>query len=105
MEKRYFKNAVQQSLHSTDYHLKTELDHLRYAFQKPNNYPKWTIKNVAKQVKDQNIQSNDDGANVANELRNNSESFTILLPYTGQKGKYLIRSLRKDMHRTLPENI
>ena len=32
---------------STDYHLKKELDHLRYVFQKHNNYPKWVIKQVA----------------------------------------------------------
>ena len=45
---------------STDYHLKKELDHLRYVFQKHNNYPKWIIKQVVKQVKDQNIHSNAD---------------------------------------------
>ena len=52
---------------------------------------------------DPNIQSNADGAS-ANELPSNSQSFTLLLPYTGQKGEHLIRSLRKDMHHTLPEN-
>ena len=88
---------------STDYHLNKELDQLRYVFQKHDNYPKWIIKQVAKQVKDQNIQSNADGAS-SNELPSNSKSFTLLLPYTGQKGEHLISSLRKDMHRTLPEN-
>ena len=109
MEKKYFKSAVQYNLHSvcsTDYHLKKELDHLRYVFQKHNNYPKWIIKQVAKQVKDQNIQSNPDGApTVANELPSNSKYVTFLLPYTGQKGEHLIRSLRKDMHHMLPENV
>ena len=91
---------------STDYHLKKELDHLIYVFQKHNNYPKWIIKQVAKQVKDQNIESNADGApTVANELPRNSKFFTLLLPYAGQKGEHLIRSLRKNMHRTLPENV
>ena len=88
---------------STNYHLKKKPDHLRYVFQKHNFYPKWIIKQVAKQVKDQNIQSNADGAS-SNELPSNSTSFTLLLSYTRQKGEYLIRSLRKDMHRTLPEN-
>ena len=91
---------------STDYHLKKELDHLRYAFEKHNNYPKWIIKQVAKQVKDQVIQSNADGApTIANEFPSNSKSITLLLPYTEQKGEHLIRSLRKDMHRTLAENV
>ena len=90
----------------TDYHLKKELDHLRYVFQKHNNYPKWVIKQVAKQVKDQNIHSNAEKAPIiANELRTNSKSHTILLPYDGQKGDHLVRSLRKDMHRTLLENV
>ena len=88
---------------STDYHLKKELDYLRYVFQKHTSYPKWIIKQVAKQEKDQNIQSNADGART-NELPSNSKSFTLLLPYTGQKSEYLIRSLRKDMHHTLLEN-
>ena len=52
-----------------------------------------------KQVQDQNFQNNADRApTVANELPSNSKSFTLLLPYTGQKGEHLIRSLRKDMH-------
>ena len=28
-----------------------------------------------------------------------------MFPYTGQKDENLIRSLMKDMHRTLPENV
>ena len=108
MEKRYFKNAVQQSHIAcfTDYQFKKELDYLRYVFEKHNNYSKWIIKQVAKQVKDQNVESNTNGAlTKANELSRNSKSVTLLLPYTGQKGEHLIRSLRKDMHRTLPENV
>ena len=91
---------------STDYHLKKELDHLRYVFQKYNNYPKRIIKQVEKQVKDQSIQSNARRTpTLSNEFPSKSKSFTLLLPYTGQKGEHLIRSLRKDIHRTLPENV
>ena len=91
---------------STDYHLKKELDHLRYVFQKHNNYPKWIIKQVAKQVKDQNIHRNGDRAHtIAYDLPTNSKSHTLLLPYTGQKREHLVRSLRNDMHRMLPENV
>ena len=76
MEKRDFKNAVQESLHSVfDYRLKKELDHLRYVFQKHNDYPKWIIKQVAKQAKDQNIHSNVDKASiVANDISTNSKT-------------------------------
>ena len=63
------------------------------------------VKHVAKQVKDQNIHNNADKVStVANELLTNSKSHTFLLPYNGQKGEHLVRSLRKDMHRTLLEN-
>ena len=41
---------------------------------------------------------------VSNEFSSNSKCFTLLLPYTGHKGEHLIRSLRMDMPRTLPEN-
>ena len=91
---------------STDYNLRKELDHIRHVFQKYNNHPKWIIKQVGKKVKDQNIHSNADRAStVANELPTNSNSYTLLLLYTGQKCEHLRRSLRKDMHRTLPENV
>ena len=35
----------------------------------------------------------------------NSKFHTFLLPYNVQKGEHLVRSLRKDMHRALPENV
>ena len=64
------------------------------------------IKQVAKQVKGQNIHTNADKAPiVANDLPSNSESHTLLLSYNGQKSEHLVKSLRKDMHCTLPENI
>ena len=91
---------------SIDFHLKKELGYLRYVFQKHNNYSKWIFKQVVKQVKDQNIHSNADRTpTVANKLPTNSSSYTLLLPHTGQKGEDLMRSLRKDMLRTLPENV
>ena len=90
---------------STDYHLKKELDHLRYDFQKHNNYQKWIIKQVVKQVKDQNIHSADKACTVANDLPTSSKSHTLLLPYNVEKGEHLVTSLTKDMHRTLPKNV
>ena len=70
------------------------------------DYPKLIIKQVAKQVKDQYILGDVDVApTMANELPSNPKSCTLLLPYTGQKGEHLIRSLRKEMNRTLPENV
>ena len=64
------------------------------------------MKQVVKQVKDQNIHSDADKVpTIANNLPTNSKSHTPLLPYDGQKGEHLVRSLRKDMHRMLPENV
>ena len=46
------------------------------------------MEQVARKVKDQNTQSNADEAPIAvNEIPNNSISYTVLLPYTGQKVK------------------
>ena len=89
----YFRRTLKMLLNeayivcSTDYHLNKKLDHLRYVFQEHNNYLKWIIKQVAKQVKDQNVQSNADGVpTIGTELPSNSKSHTLLLLYTGQKG-------------------
>ena len=65
---------------STDYHRKKELDHSRYAFEKHNNCTKWITKQVPKQVRDENLESN--GApTVANELPSNFRFFKLLLLY------------------------
>ena len=91
---------------STDYHLKEELGHLKYVFQKHNNHSKWIIKQVAKQVSDQNIKSYADEAPAkANKLPSNSKSYTLLLPYAGQKCEHLIRSLRKETVKRLKERV
>ena len=42
---------------------------------------------------------------IANKLPGNSKSYTVLLSYNGHQGENWIRSLKKDMHGTLPENI
>ena len=74
--------------------LKKKLDHLRYVFQKHNNYPEWIIEQVTKQVKDQNIQSNADRApTVANKLPSNSKFYTLLLTYTEQKVEATIKTV------------
>ena len=91
---------------STDYLLKKELDHLRYGFQEHNMHPKWIIKQVAKQVKDQNIHCNADKTTISvNELPTSSKSHTLVLPYNGQKVEHLVRSWRKDIHCMLSEYI
>ena len=38
-------------------------------------------------------------------LPTSSKSHTLLLLYTGQKSEHLVRSFRKDTHRTLPKNV
>ena len=89
----------------TTHHLKKEPDHLRYVCQKHDNYTKWIIELVAKQVKDQNIQNNaDEVSTVVNGLLSNSKSYTPPLFHTGQKGEHSIRSLQKDIHHMLPKN-
>ena len=106
MEKDYFKNAIQQSMGFPQIIILKRTRKLRYVFQRHKNYQKWIIKQVAKQVKHQNILSNiGEGPTECNKLPSNSKSYTLLLPYFGYKGDLLIRSLRKNMHWTLPENV
>ena len=59
------------------------------------------MKQVANQVKAQNIQSNADrDPSVTNEFHTNFKSVSLYW----EKGEHLIRPLRKDMHHTLPGN-
>ena len=75
-------------------------------FHKHKNQAEIDRKQVAKDIKNQNIHSNaDEAPSEANELPSNSKSYTLLPPYTGKKSKHLLRSLMKNRHCTFPENV
>ena len=78
---------------SSKKHLVDELKHLRYVFEKHNNFPKWVIDKLlsAVQSEDSNIRS---------------LMFKVLvLPYTGSKDEKLIKSMKNSLKCVLTENV
>ena len=67
------------------------------AFGANNNYPKWVIKTVLQQAKQQQQQKITADAAGKNNI--------LLLPYTVEKGEHLIRSMKRRISKLLPPKI
>ena len=82
---------------SNENHLKTELKHLHKAFIETNGYPEWIYKQVYQKIKaDKERINNED---VTPEIVNNEIVETrIMLPYQGQQGEKLLKSLTKTLN-------
>lgn len=90
---------------SNDKLLKEELIHLEKCFAEVNGYPKWLLKQTFDSFNNNNNNRNDNINNIVNE--NNSENrkiHTLKLPYQGEEGINLIKSIKNSSKRTLPEN-
>ena len=80
---------------------KQEIQHLKQVFHKKNDYPKWVINQVVEQVEakqrtvmhSNNLPMDDFEQPSANEVK----SHLLLLPYKGQKGNFVLKSMRKRL--------
>ena len=116
------KNLVHRAYNicSTEYLMKKELLHLEKILISKNNYPRWVIKQILTQVEKQQERNNmNNNNNNDNSNTNNENSFTnennsqmsekqlsfITLPYKGQQGEKVLKSLKTTLHRSLPNNI
>ena len=97
-------------IYSTTELLETELEHLETVFVEKNNYPKWVIRQVLTQVKFIN------GNNLssptietieapANENKTITKKHILLLPYQGDKGIGLTKSLKRNLNKHLSNNV
>ena len=91
----------------------------RKMFIHENNYPRWIIKQILTQVEKQQERNNMNNNNNDDSNTNNENSFTnennsqmsekqlsfITLPYKGQQGEKVLKSLKTTLHRSLPNNI
>ena len=84
-----------------------ELTYLREVFKEYNNYPHWFITQVFNGVS--KIFNQHQDVTVINETttatRSNSKKQIMKLPYAGEKGCSIIKSLKKHLKKTLPANI
>ena len=90
---------------SNDKLLKKELDHLEKCFTKVNGYPKWLLKQTFESF---SKEENNNTTNTDNDINENNSNdkiiHTLKLPYQGDEGVSLIKSIKNATKKTLPEN-
>ena len=87
-----------------------ELKYIEKVFYKVNNYPKYVIKQVLKQVHEEHNKTAISIVNNIVSTINNEPPITekhplLVLPYQGQKGDRILKSFQKEMNKLLPDNI
>ena len=96
--------------------MKKELLDLEKKFIYKNNYPRWVIKQIVEKQQERNNMNNynigDSNTNNENCLTNENDSRMsgkqlsfITLPYKGQQGEKVLKSLKTALHRSLTNNI
>ena len=96
---------------STETHLKEELTHLEKVFIEKNNYPKYVINQVFTQVKEEH-KNRTYNNNIKNSIavpitleNENEKQHLLTIPYQGEKGDYLIKSMKRNLKKILPNNV
>ena len=82
---------------STDEYLEEELKHIRKVFHHRNNYPLWVINKVIDDA--EKIPSANE-----NDSSNNEKIHGLMLPYQGDKGSNLLKSMKRYVSKLLPEH-
>ena len=85
---------------------KKEIDHLKKVFNEKNDYPKWVINQVVNEVEEKH-------KNSVNNVREESKVSPVtdlkrhflVLPYQGQKGDFVLKSMRKRLIILLADNV
>ena len=106
---RYIKRAY--LVFSTETYLQEELTHQQTVYIKKNNYPKYVIKQVFRQVKQEHINKN-----YINNMKNNiavpitienknERRHLLTIPYQGDKGDYVIKFMNRNLKTMLPNNV
>ena len=95
---------------STTEFLDTELKHLEEVFVEKNNYPKWVFRQIFTQVEfihDSNLSppTIETIEVPTNENETLTKKHMLLLPYQGDKGIRLTKSLKIDLNKDLPNNV
>ena len=79
---------------------------LKYVFRHYNNYPMWVVNQIIKQVEHKHTQQNlVDNITENNEPSVENKKHLLLLPYHGEKGNYVIKSLKKQVRKLLLKNV
>ena len=85
---------------SNEKYLKEELNYIETVFKHQNSYPSWVTDKVIKQVQ----QAQKVPTNIANENENGNKKIRSLLPYQGNEGYNIIKSMNKGVNNLLLNN-
>ena len=85
---------------------KKEIGHLKKVFHEKNDYPEWVINQVLNEVEEKHKTSVN---NISEESKvspvTDLKRHLLVLPYQGQKGDFIIKSMRKRLKTLLPDNV
>ena len=85
--------------------LEKELKHLKHVFHKINGYPWWVIDQVST-----SFQENINKSKSSEYYHDTSEQpaekmYSLILPYAGPKGNSIIKTMKNNLNRILPDNV
>ena len=101
---RTLKSLIERAMLicSTEELVNEESKHLEKVFLEKNHFPKWVIRNVMNEVNIRNPISIDNNTPVE---KIEQKRHLLILPYQGDRGNTLVKSLQKRLHNLLPNHI
>ena len=107
-----FRSLVQRAyiICSSSHLLKEELKHLEDVFVMKNNFPIWVVKKILKEEKEKidnrnNADKNKHTIQTDVKFESKDKSHSLLLPYQGEKGLHLTKSLKRNLKSLLPSTV
>ena len=92
---------------SSETYLNEEIKYVESTFEKVNNYPKYVITQLNREVKLKYTQNMNIERSTINHTTQNKQDkcHLLVLPYAGNKGEKILKSMNKFSSRVLPSNV
>ena len=92
---------------SSETYLNEETKYIKSTFEKVNNYPKYVITQLKREVKLKHTQNMNIERSTINQTTQNEQDKRnlLVLPYAGKKGEKILKSINKFSTRVLPCNV
>ena len=80
--------------------------HICHVFTGVNEYPRWVVDQIFQQVEDeQTTTENKPSDTLDNTDESEVHKTMLILPYGGKHGEQILRVLKKDLSKVLPDNL
>ena len=98
---------IKQLKYSSETYLNEEIKYIESTFEKINNYPKYVITQLKREVKLKHTQNMNIERSTINQTTQNEQDkrHLLVLPYAGNKGEKILKSMNKFSTRVLPCNV